>query len=77
MPRIADLGSCQIYIYFGASEHNLPHFHVVNPDYQAVFRISDLVIIAGSLRKADERKARKWAEQNRELLSRKWQELSG
>ena len=61
-------------MYF--ADHPPPHFHVLGRDGAAQVRIDTLEVIASSGR-IDLREALAWAEDNRDLLMRKWEELSG
>jgi hypothetical protein len=61
-------------MYF--ADHPPPHFHVVGHDGAAQVRIDTLEVIASSGR-IDLREALAWAEENRELLEREWDRLSG
>ena len=72
MPTIEDFGAFKISIYY--ADHNPPHFHVVAAEFDAKLRIDDLTIIVGELPGGVLRQVRKWAEANRELLERTWQE---
>ena len=36
-------------MYFGSSEHNPPHFHVVYGEYAGVFDIQSLIMTEGDL----------------------------
>ena len=47
MPTIAALGNVLIRMF--ADDHNPPHFHVVTPDHEALIRLSDLSVMAGSI----------------------------
>lgn len=58
------------------ADHPPPHFHVLGREGAAQVRIDTLEVIASSGR-IDLREALAWAEDNRELLLDKWNELSG
>lgn len=47
MPTLARLGNVLIRIY--GEDHVPPHFHVVTPDGEAMVRIEDLQVHAGSI----------------------------
>ena len=74
MPRLIRFTSTEIAMYF--ADHPPPHFHVLGRDGAAQVRIDTLEVIASGGR-IDLREALAWAEENRELLAAKWDELSG
>jgi hypothetical protein len=74
VPRIARFSSTEIAMYF--ADHPPPHFHVLGRDGAAQVRIDTLEVIVSSGR-IDLREALMWAADNREILSAKWDELSG
>jgi hypothetical protein len=74
MPRLIRFTSTEIAMYF--ADHPPPHFHVLGRDGAAQVRIDTLEVIASNGR-IDLREALDWADGNRELLERKWEELSG
>ncbi|MBI1250735.1 MAG: DUF4160 domain-containing protein [Alphaproteobacteria bacterium] len=61
-------------MYF--ADHPPPHFHVLGREGAAQIEIASLNVIALSGR-IDLRDALRWAEQNKDLLEAKWNELSG
>lgn len=74
MPTLARLGNILIRIY--AEDHVPPHFHVVTPDHEAMVRIADLQVHAGSIDRKSLRAAIEWAVQNIELLETEWRRLN-
>lgn len=74
MSILQRFGAVSIRTY--ADDHRPPHFHIVAPDFQALVRISDLVVIAGEARAADLAEALAWARAHRETLALKWAELN-
>jgi hypothetical protein len=76
MPTIVKLGNLKIQIF--ADDHNPPHFHVVTPDYEALIRLSDLSVMAGSIDRRSLQVALEWAqeEKNRDLLNHEWNRLN-
>ena len=74
MPRLVRFASTEIAMYF--ADHPPPHFHVLGRGGAAQVRIDTLEVIAWSGR-IDLREALAWAEENRELLEREWDKLSG
>ena len=73
MPTIKNFGGFRITMYF--EDHNPPHFHIVSPTQEAVVEIATLTVIAGAMSASRLRVALAWAGDNKELLSRKWNEL--
>lgn len=74
MPTLARLGNILIRIY--AEDHVPPHFHVVTPDHEAMVRIVDLQVHAGSIDRKSLRTAIEWAAQNIDLLEAEWRRLN-
>jgi hypothetical protein len=74
VPTIKRFGSLVIKIY--ADDHHPPHFHIVSADVQVLVRISDLVVIEGSARRAKIAEALAWAHANRPLLESTWAQLN-
>lgn len=74
MPVLARFGSTTIEMYL--RDHAPPHFHIVDPDFDVMVRISDLQIIAGRARKAQLAGALAWAEAHKSDLAARWAEMS-
>ena len=74
MPTLQRFGRVSIRMY--ADDHRPPHFHIVGPDFQVVVAIADLRIIAGTARRRQFAEAMAWAEAHRDMLARKWAELT-
>lgn len=74
MPELKRFGSISLRMY--PDDHAPPHFHLVGPAFQVLVRISDLEVVAGSVRNADIREPLRWAEANRASLIAKWTELN-
>jgi hypothetical protein len=63
-------------MYMEAGEpHHLPHFHAYCQDDVAVFRLSPIDLIAGSLPRRQRRLVEAWAELHEEELLADWQRL--
>ncbi len=73
MPRLHDFGAFSIWMYF--EDHNPPHVHVVGTEFEALVRITDLVIIAGEIPTAHRGEALDWIRNNVAMLLRRWEEL--
>jgi hypothetical protein len=74
VPVIVRLQHCVIAMYF--RDHNPPHFHVVTPDAEAQMALASLELMEGSVDRRALREARAWAEEHRDELWAKWDELN-
>ncbi len=74
MPTIITVGNLKIQIF--ADDHNPPHFHVVTPEHEALIRLSDLSLMAGSLSGRDFRIALQWAQDHLKELDDEWNRLN-
>ena len=74
MPTLVRLGNVLIRMF--AEDHAPPHFHVVTPDHEAMVRIDDLQVYAGSIDRKSLSIAIAWAAQNIELLENEWRRLN-
>ena len=74
MPIIDTIGGITIRIYF--DEHNPPHIHVAAAEHEGVFRIDNGVMIEGDLKSREQRKVRKWLDENRKFAAEKWNEFA-
>jgi len=59
-----------------AENIGIPHFHLRWPDGRASLNIETLEIIIGSPPAIILAEARRWADENRELIWAKWSELN-
>ena len=74
MPTIATFDGIKIYIY--NTEHNPPHIHAYVAEWSGSFRIADSVMTAGDLPTKNQRKVRRWLDDNRDFAAQKWRELT-
>ncbi|WP_110749405.1 DUF4160 domain-containing protein [Phyllobacterium leguminum] len=74
MPTIVEIGNVKIQVF--PDDHNPPHFHVVTPDSEAVFRIADFQRLAGQVDRRALHKALAWARLNRKVLEDEWNRLN-
>lgn len=74
MPTIVTIGSLKIQVF--ADDHNPPHFHVVTPDREALIRISDFAVIAGSISGREYKTAIGWAGEHRKEIEDEWTRLN-
>jgi hypothetical protein len=70
MPCIARVGGIRIDMYH--RDHNPPHFHAIDGDDEALFRIADLSILQGGLSSASERAVKVWASNHQSALALNW-----
>ena len=57
--------------------HHKPHFHAVYQDYEAVFTISPVEILSGSMPNKQQRLVVAWAEIHQDELQAAWSLLDG
>jgi len=74
MPTLVVFGTMKIRMF--ADDHNPPHFHIVTPEREALVRIADLMVLAGSIDRKSYDIACRWALENRELLESEWSRLN-
>lgn len=74
MPTLQRFGAVSLRMY--ADDHRPPHFHIVGPDFQALVRIADLVVIAGGALPGQIAPAMAWAAEHKAMLALKWIELN-
>jgi hypothetical protein len=72
MPTLQRFGRISIRMY--ADDHRPPH--VVGTDFQVMVSIAELSIIAGTARRRQIAQALAWAAEHRDMLARKWVELT-
>jgi hypothetical protein len=59
-------------MYFGDTEHNPPHFHVVYGEYSGVFDINSLKMTEGDLPSKAQGLILEWAKQHQAELLKIW-----
>ena len=74
MPTLDEFGGIKICMY--ADDHAPPHFHILFAEHEALVRISDLSVTAGSVPHTALRKALAWAADNQPSLALKWLQLN-
>ncbi len=73
MSSVADCsGDGDIKIYINAFDHPPPHVHAYRAEDEVVLNIRTLEVIDGGLSGKPFKKIRKWVEQNRKKLLRRW-----
>ncbi len=59
------------------ASHHAPHFHAYHGEHSAVFAISPVELLAGSLPPRERRLVEAWGELHAEELSQDWSLLQG
>ncbi len=72
MPVISRFYGLVIKMYFGDTEHNPPHFHVVYGEYSGVFDINSLKMTEGDLPSKAQGLILEWAKQHQAELLKIW-----
>ncbi len=70
MPRLSEFYGILIYMYW--RDHNPPHFHGIYSGDEALVRISDGSVLAGSLPNTALRLVLEWATLHHEELVANW-----
>lgn len=70
MPCICRFRGIRIYMWF--REHNPPHFHAVHGEFDASFRINDLIVFEGFLPPNLAALVRRWATRYKMELEENW-----
>jgi hypothetical protein len=73
---VATLSSYGITIHLFGNDHNPPHFHAYNADYEAQIEISSLEIIKGAMPNKMMKVIRTWAETNKQMLLTRFRNLN-
>lgn len=74
MPVIKRFSNCQVRI--NLKDHAPPHFHVLMRDgREAWISIAGLKVLQGKIPRRELTEVMEWAEQNRDMLSLKFEEL--
>ena len=74
MARVHSIGKTEIRVY--ANDHLPPHFHIVNPDFEALIVIEDFSIYAGGLKGSAGRTAMEWARANIATIKAEWSRVN-
>lgn len=73
MPVITRFYGIIIKMYFSQSEHGIPHFHALYGEYNGVFSIETLEMLAGDLPPRSQRLIKEWASSYQNDLLRMWE----
>lgn len=63
-----------VWVY--ANDHLPPHFHIINPDFEALVEIDGFALYAGEIRGAAGKAALEWAIENIELIKAEWNRVN-
>lgn len=72
MPVISRFYGLVVKMYFGASEHNPPHFHVSYGEYAGIFDIQTLQMMEGDLPAKAQALIQEWAGEHKDDLQKIW-----
>jgi hypothetical protein len=76
MPELSRFYGIIIRMYMEAGgQHHKPHFHAYYGDEVAIYSLSPIELIAGSLPRRQQRLVEAWAEIHQEELLKDWQLL--
>ena len=76
MPELSRFFGIIVRMYVEAGgQHNIPHIHAYYQDDVAVFAISPVELIAGSLPRRQQRLLEAWAELHQFELQQDWERL--
>jgi hypothetical protein len=70
MPRISEFFGITILMYY--NDHSPPHFHAEYGEHEAVYEITTLVVIRGSLPRRANALVLEWAALHRAELDENW-----
>ena len=70
MPRLSEFYGIVIYMYW--SDHQPPHFHAIYSGDEALVRIDDGTLFAGSLPRTAARLVKEWADLHKDELLANW-----
>jgi len=78
MPEISRFFGIIVRMFAEAGgPHPVPHFHVYYQDYDAVFGIEPIKLLAGSIPRRQQRLVEAWAELHQAELRLDWDRLQG
>ncbi len=74
MAKVHTIGKTEIRVY--ANDHLPQHFHIINPDFEALIVIEDFSTYAGSLKGLAGRDALLWARSNVNIIKAEWNRVN-
>ena len=74
MAKVHTIGKTEIRVY--ANDHLPPHFHIVNPDFEALIVIEDFSTYAGALKGPAGKAAMAWATANIAAIRAEWNRVN-
>ena len=72
--RVHTINSKTVIWVYG-NDHLPPHFHIVNPDFEALVSILTFEVIEGELAGSAGKLAMAWAKENIEVIKAEWNRL--
>ena len=74
LAKVHTIGKTEIRVY--ANDHLPPHFHIVNPDFEALIVIEDFSLYAGFLKGTAGKDAMEWARANVSMIKAEWNRIN-
>jgi uncharacterized protein DUF4160 len=74
MAKVYTSGKTEIRVY--ANDHLPPHFHIVNPDFEALIVFEDFSTYAGAIKGAASKHAIEWAKANIAVIKAEWNRVN-
>jgi Domain of unknown function (DUF4160) len=74
MAKVHTVGKTEIRVY--ANDHLPPHFHIVNPDFEALIEIDTFAFYAGRLKGSAGKAALEWAASNVQVIKSEWNRVN-
>ena len=74
LAKVHTIGKTEIRVY--ANDHLPPHFHIVNPDFEALIVIEDFSTYAGFLKGSAGKGAMEWARANVATIKAEWNRIN-
>ncbi len=71
MPRLSEFYGIVVYMYW--KDHNPPHFHAIYGDDEALVKIADGAMLAGSLPRTAARLVTEWTQLYHDDLMANWE----
>ncbi|MEW6642826.1 MAG: DUF4160 domain-containing protein [Pseudomonadota bacterium] len=74
MAKLHTIGKTIVTVY--ANDHLPPHFHILNPDFEALVEIRTLTILRGEIDGSSGREALEWAKDNISVIRDEWNRVN-
>jgi hypothetical protein len=72
--KLHTIGKTIVTVY--ANDHLPPHFHILNPDFEALVEIRTLTILRGEIDGSSGREALEWAKDNISVIRDEWNRVN-